>query len=40
MVFVPCRDGLSHTPAEHAEPADGALGVEVILGAIHALTRA
>jgi hydantoinase/carbamoylase family amidase len=39
MVFVPCRDGLSHTPDEHAEPADGALGVEVILGAIHALTR-
>jgi hydantoinase/carbamoylase family amidase len=39
MVFVPCRDGLSHTPLEHAEPADAALGAEVILGAIHALVE-
>jgi hydantoinase/carbamoylase family amidase len=37
MLFVPCRDGLSHTPAEHADPADGALGAEVMLNAIHAL---
>jgi hydantoinase/carbamoylase family amidase len=37
MVFVPCRDGLSHTPLEQAEPADAALGAEVMLGAIHAL---
>jgi allantoate deiminase len=37
MVFVPCRDGLSHTPVEDADPADAALGVEVMLGAIHSL---
>ncbi|HET6868324.1 MAG TPA: Zn-dependent hydrolase [Solirubrobacteraceae bacterium] len=37
MVFVPCRDGLSHTPEEDADPADAALGVQVILGAITAL---
>jgi hydantoinase/carbamoylase family amidase len=37
MVFVPCRDGLSHTPEEDADPDDAALGVQVILGAIHAL---
>jgi hydantoinase/carbamoylase family amidase len=37
MVFVPCRDGLSHTPVEHAEPADAALGAEVMLNAIRAL---
>jgi len=37
MLFVPCRDGLSHTPAEHAEPADGALGAEVMFNAIRAL---
>jgi allantoate deiminase len=37
MVFVPCRDGLSHTPVEEADPADAAVGVEVMLGAIHAL---
>jgi hydantoinase/carbamoylase family amidase len=39
MVFVPCRDGLSHTPEEDADPADAALGVEVMVGAIHALVR-
>jgi hydantoinase/carbamoylase family amidase len=37
MVFVPCRDGLSHTPVEDADPADAALGVEVMLAAIEAL---
>ena len=37
MVFVPCRDGLSHTPEEDANPDDAALGVQVMLGAIHAL---
>jgi allantoate deiminase len=37
MVFVPCRDGLSHTPEEDADPADAALGVEVMLGAISAM---
>jgi allantoate deiminase len=37
MVFVPCVDGLSHTPVEDADPADAALGAEIMLGAIHAL---
>jgi hydantoinase/carbamoylase family amidase len=37
MVFVPCRDGLSHTPEEDADPADAAVGVEVMLGAIQAM---
>ena len=39
MVFVPCRDGISHHPAEEAEPDDAALAAEVILGAIAELTR-
>jgi hydantoinase/carbamoylase family amidase len=39
MVFVPCRDGLSHTPEEDADPADAALGVEVMIGAIHAFVE-
>jgi allantoate deiminase len=39
MVFVPCRDGLSHTPVEHAEPADAAVGSEVVLGAVRALVQ-
>jgi allantoate deiminase len=37
MVFIPCRDGLSHTPEEDADPADAALGVQVMLGAITSL---
>ncbi|MDR0358074.1 MAG: M20/M25/M40 family metallo-hydrolase, partial [bacterium] len=38
MVFVPCRDGVSHSPAEHAEPADAAVAAEVVLNALVALS--
>jgi allantoate deiminase len=37
MVFVPCRDGISHHPAEDADPEDAALAAEIILNAIRAL---
>lgn len=37
MVFVPCLDGLSHTPLERAEPADAALAAEIVWGAAQAL---
>ena len=37
MVFVPCKDGISHSPAEAADPADAALGAEVILNAVRTL---
>lgn len=37
MVFVPCRDGISHSPLEDADPADAALAAEVILNAIRNL---
>ena len=37
MVFVPCKDGLSHTPLEDADTADAALAAEIILGAIRSL---
>ncbi len=40
MVFVPCRDGISHAPDEEANPADAALASEVILNAVTALSRA
>ncbi|MEM7074621.1 MAG: Zn-dependent hydrolase [Pseudomonadota bacterium] len=33
MVFVPCRDGLSHNEAESAEPDHLAAGCDVLLGA-------
>jgi hydantoinase/carbamoylase family amidase len=34
MVFVPCKDGISHHPAEEADPADAALAAEIILNAV------
>jgi hydantoinase/carbamoylase family amidase len=37
MVFVPCKDGVSHHPAEEASPADAALASEIILEAIATL---
>jgi allantoate deiminase len=38
MVFVPCREGISHSPLEDADPADAALAAEVILNAILSLS--
>jgi allantoate deiminase len=38
MVFVPCKDGISHHPDEDANPADAALAAEIILNAIRALS--
>ncbi|MGE0065761.1 MAG: Zn-dependent hydrolase [Solirubrobacterales bacterium] len=37
MVFVPCRDGISHSPREYADPADAALGAEIMLNALLSL---
>jgi allantoate deiminase len=37
MVFVPCTDGISHSPLEDAKPADAALAAEIILNAIRSL---
>jgi hydantoinase/carbamoylase family amidase len=37
MVFVPCKDGISHHPDEDANTADAALAAEIILGAIRSL---
>jgi acetylornithine deacetylase/succinyl-diaminopimelate desuccinylase-like protein len=39
MVFVPCKDGISHHPNENADPADAALAAEIILNAIQTLLR-
>ena len=33
----PCKDGVSHDPAEDADPADAALAAEIMLNAIQAL---
>jgi acetylornithine deacetylase/succinyl-diaminopimelate desuccinylase-like protein len=37
MLFVPCRDGISHDPAESVAPADAAAGLHVLLGAVAGL---
>jgi acetylornithine deacetylase/succinyl-diaminopimelate desuccinylase-like protein len=37
MVFVPCKDGISHSPLEDANPADAGLAAEIILNAIRTL---
>jgi len=37
MVFVPCKDGVSHSPLEDASPADAGLAAEIILNAIASL---
>ena len=37
MVFVPCKDGISHSPLEDARPADAALAAEIVLNAVRAL---
>lgn len=40
MVFVPCKDGKSHTPEEWAEPEAIAAGAAVILEAVRRFDRA
>ncbi len=38
MVFVPCRDGISHSPLEESKPSDAALAAEVVVNAIRTLS--
>ncbi len=40
MIFVPCRAGISHAPAEWAEPADLAAGAGVLAQVLHDLAFA
>ncbi len=39
MIFVPCRDGLSHHPAEWADPGDLAVGARVLTDVIWELAK-
>lgn len=34
MIFIPCRDGRSHTPEEYAKPEDIAAGIAVLANAM------
>jgi allantoate deiminase len=40
MVFVPCKDGVSHDPSEEARSEDAALAAEVMVNAIRELVSA
>jgi len=37
MLFMRCKDGISHNPAEHVDPADAQAALEAILGFIDRL---
>jgi len=37
MLFIRCRGGISHNPAEHVEPEDADIALRVMLGFIDRL---
>jgi allantoate deiminase len=37
MLFIRCRGGISHNPAEHVEPADAEVALQVMLGFVDRL---
>jgi hydantoinase/carbamoylase family amidase len=39
MVFIPCRDGISHNAAEYASPEDLAKGAQVLSNTLYRLAR-
>jgi acetylornithine deacetylase/succinyl-diaminopimelate desuccinylase-like protein len=39
MLFVPCRDGRSHTPEEYVKPEDLGPGIAVLANAMIALAQ-
>jgi N-carbamoyl-L-amino-acid hydrolase len=40
MIFIPCKDGLSHNEEESAKPEDLAAGCEVMLRAVLQMAQA
>ena len=39
MIFIPCKEGYSHRPDEHAAPDDIATGVKILAGALAKLAN-
>lgn len=39
MIFIPCREGISHNPAEYASLDDLALGAQLLSNALYRLAR-
>jgi N-carbamoyl-L-amino-acid hydrolase len=40
MIFIPCKDGLSHNEAESIEPEQAEAGCQVLFDAVLARARA
>ena len=38
MLFIPCRDGMSHSVFEHADPEHVEIGTRVLAGAVALLS--
>jgi hydantoinase/carbamoylase family amidase len=34
MIFIPCKDGISHNPREYADPEDCAIGAQVLMQSV------
>jgi N-carbamoyl-L-amino-acid hydrolase len=39
MIFIPCREGISHNPAEYASPEDLARGAQLLSNVLYRLAR-
>ena len=37
MIFIPCKEGISHNPAEYAKPQDITNGINVLAAAVKRL---
>jgi allantoate deiminase len=37
MLFIRCKDGISHNPAEHVDPEDAEIALQVMLNFIDRL---
>jgi N-carbamoyl-L-amino-acid hydrolase len=39
MIFIPCRQGISHNPDEYASPEDIATGVDILTETLYELAK-
>jgi allantoate deiminase len=39
MLFIRCKEGISHNPAEHVDPADAEIALQVMLGFVERLAQ-
>ncbi|MHC1745931.1 MAG: M20/M25/M40 family metallo-hydrolase [Negativicutes bacterium] len=39
IIFIPCKDGISHSPREFAEPADIMKGIDILTKTLYELAK-